>query len=236
MLIVCFFLHIKSLPNLLFCVLCLLGDQSHPFSQQTINPLACCICWAGLLGRAVFPPWNEGPNFGSYTLDHQNSKRVPEKHLLLLYLLTTPLTVWITTNSGKTSTWEAKHHTWCLLITLAGPEALTFQVLSPRQRGYRVFIHRQAWLSGFVGLKGLGNCTEQDKGEWDKFQFLLLWVPTFWDLCDPDFARSKLSYRGRRSRRSCKILTFPLHFNHWNWSSWEEVGIIQEEKILWSTY
>ena len=32
-----------------------------------INPLACCICWAGLLGRAVFPPWNEGPNSGSYT-------------------------------------------------------------------------------------------------------------------------------------------------------------------------
>ena len=31
------------------------------------------------------------------------------------------------------------------------------------------------------------------------------------DLCDPDFAKSKLSYRGRRSRRLCKILTFPLH-------------------------
>ena len=60
------FLHIKSLPNLLFGVLCLPGDQSHPFAQPTINPLACCICWAGLLGRVVFPPWNEGPNFGSY--------------------------------------------------------------------------------------------------------------------------------------------------------------------------
>ena len=62
-----FFLHIKSLPNLLFGVLCLTGDQSHPFAQPTINPLACCICWAGLFGRAVFPPWNEGPNLGSYT-------------------------------------------------------------------------------------------------------------------------------------------------------------------------
>ena len=30
------------------------------------------------------------------------------------------------------------------------------------------------------------------------------------DLCDPDFARGKLSYRGRTSRL-CKILTFPLH-------------------------
>ena len=62
------FLSIKSLPNLLFGVLCLPGDQGHPFAQPTINPLACCICWAGLLGRAVFPPWNEGWNFGSYIL------------------------------------------------------------------------------------------------------------------------------------------------------------------------
>ena len=30
------------------------------------------------------------------------------------------------------------------------------------------------------------------------------------DLNNPDFARSMLSYRGRRSRRLCKILTFPL--------------------------
>ena len=58
----------KSSPNLLFGVLCLPGDQSHPFAQPTINPRACCICWAGLLGRAVFPPWNEGPNFGSYNM------------------------------------------------------------------------------------------------------------------------------------------------------------------------
>ena len=36
------------------------------FAQPTINPLACCICWTGWLGRAVIPPWNEGPNFGSY--------------------------------------------------------------------------------------------------------------------------------------------------------------------------
>ena len=67
MLIVWVFLHIKSSPNLLFGVLCLPGDQSHLFAQPTVNPLACCICWAGLLGRAVFPPWNEGPDFGSYS-------------------------------------------------------------------------------------------------------------------------------------------------------------------------
>ena len=87
---------------------------------------------------------------------------------------------------------------------------LTLQTLSPEQRGYRVFIHGQAWLSGFAGLQGLDDCKEQDKGEWDKLQFLVLWVPTFWDLCDPDFARSKLSYRGRRSKRLCKISIFPL--------------------------
>ena len=63
------FLSIKSLPNLLFEVLCLPGDRSHPVAQPTINPLACCICWAHLLGRAVFPPWNKGRNSGSYTLE-----------------------------------------------------------------------------------------------------------------------------------------------------------------------
>ena len=29
--------------------------------------------------------------------------------------------------------------------------------------------------------QGLGNCKEQDKGEWDKLQFLVPSVPTFWD-------------------------------------------------------
>ena len=64
MLIVWFFVY-KKLAQ--FGVLCLPGDQSHPFAQPSINPLLCCICWTGLLGRVVFPPWNEGPNFGSYT-------------------------------------------------------------------------------------------------------------------------------------------------------------------------
>ena len=40
------FLSMKSLPNLLFGVLCLPGDQSQPFAQSTINPLA--IASAGL--------------------------------------------------------------------------------------------------------------------------------------------------------------------------------------------
>ena len=74
------FLSIKSLPNLLFGVLCLPGGQSHPFEQPTINPLACCICWAGLLGCAVFPPWNEGPNSGSYN-KRQNYKTLRRKHV-----------------------------------------------------------------------------------------------------------------------------------------------------------
>ena len=41
------FLSIKSLPNLLFGVLCLPGDQSHPFAQPTINPLR--VASAGLV-------------------------------------------------------------------------------------------------------------------------------------------------------------------------------------------
>ena len=75
----------------------------------------------------------------------------------------------------------------------------------------RVFLHGQAWLSRFVGFQGLDDYKEQDRGEWSKLQSLVLWVPTFWDLRDPDFARSKLSYRGKMSRKLCKILTFPLH-------------------------
>ena len=78
------FLHIKSLPNLLFGVLCLPGDQSHPFAQLTINPLACCIRWAGLLGRAVFPPWNEGPNFGSYKVKDRHDTQVQEDSFVIM--------------------------------------------------------------------------------------------------------------------------------------------------------
>ena len=114
----------------------------------------------------------------------------------------------------ETSNRETKHHTWGVrelrFITLVGLEELTLQALSPKQRGYRVFIQGQALLSGFAGLQGLGDCKEQNKSKWDKLQFLVLWVPTFWNLPDPDFARRKLSYRGRTSRRLCKILTFPL--------------------------
>ena len=47
---------------------------------------------------------------------------------------------------AETSTRETKHHTRRVgelrFITLAGPEELTLQALSPEQRGYRVFIDR----------------------------------------------------------------------------------------------
>ena len=61
-----FFAH-KTCP--ICCSVCSASQEIRVtrFAQPTINPLACCICWAGLLGRAVFPPWNKGPNFGSYT-------------------------------------------------------------------------------------------------------------------------------------------------------------------------
>ena len=70
MLIVWFFVY-KKLAQFAVRVLCLPGDRSHPVAQPTINPLACCICWARLLGHAVFPPWNKGPNSGSYTSNSQ---------------------------------------------------------------------------------------------------------------------------------------------------------------------
>ena len=47
---------------------------------------------------------------------------------------------------AETSTRETKHHTRRVgelrFITLAGPEELTLQALSPKQRDYRVFIDR----------------------------------------------------------------------------------------------
>ena len=46
-------------------------------------------------------------------------------------------------NVAETSTSETKHHTWrageLRFITLVGPEELTLQALSTKQRGYRVF-------------------------------------------------------------------------------------------------
>ena len=76
------FLHIKSLPNLLFSVLCLPGDQSHQFAQPTINLLR--VATAGL-GRAVFPPWNEGPNFGSYIPTFCPTVALKKDHISVIY-------------------------------------------------------------------------------------------------------------------------------------------------------
>ena len=59
-------LHIKLAQFAVRCALPPRRSES-PVCAKTINPLACCICWAGLLGRAVFPPWNKGQNSGSYT-------------------------------------------------------------------------------------------------------------------------------------------------------------------------
>ena len=48
---------------------------------------------------------------------------------------------------AETSNRETKHHAWRVgelrFIMPVGPEELTLQALSPEQRGYRVFIHRQ---------------------------------------------------------------------------------------------
>ena len=69
----------------------------------------------------------------------------------------------------ETSNRETKHHTWGVrelrFIILVGLEELTLQALSPKQRGYRVFIQGQALLSGFAGLQGLGDCKEQNKSK-----------------------------------------------------------------------
>ena len=52
-------------------------------------------------------------------------------------------------NVAETSNRETKHHTHRVgelrFITLADPEELTLQNLSPEQRGYRVFIDLLSW-------------------------------------------------------------------------------------------
>ena len=54
MLIVWFFLSIKSLPNLLFGVLCFPGDQSHPVCT-TVNKPSCVLHLLGwLIGSRGF--------------------------------------------------------------------------------------------------------------------------------------------------------------------------------------
>ena len=50
------------------------------------------------------------------------------------------------------------------------------------------------------------------------------------DLRDLDFARSKLSYRGRRSRRLCKILTFPLR-EYWSGLPFPSLGDLPDQGL-----
>ena len=51
-------------------------------------------------------------------------------------------------NVAETNTRKTKHHTQRVrelsFIKPADPEELTLQALSPEQKGYRVFIHREA--------------------------------------------------------------------------------------------
>ena len=91
MLIMWFFLPIKACP--ICCSVCSASQEMRvtQFVQPTINPLACCICWTGLLGRAVFPPWNECPNFGSYS---QCLYCVKDCIYLLMVPYKVPQTVW----------------------------------------------------------------------------------------------------------------------------------------------
>ena len=56
----------------------------------------------------------------------------------------TGLSIKVATVVAETSTGETKHHTQRVgelrFITLVGPQELTLTALSPKQRGYKVFI------------------------------------------------------------------------------------------------
>ena len=53
-----------------------------------------------------------------YLLDHQKSKRIPEKKKSALLTTPTPLTAWITTNCGKFLEMGIPDHLTCLLRNL----------------------------------------------------------------------------------------------------------------------
>ena len=63
------FLHIKSLPNLLFGVLCLPGDQSHPVCA-TDNKPSCVLHLLGwCIGSRGFSSLEQRPEFSVLQLD-----------------------------------------------------------------------------------------------------------------------------------------------------------------------
>ena len=62
MLIMCFFAY-KSLPNLLFGVLCLPGDQSHPVCTTDNKPSCVLHLLDWIIGSRGFPSLQQRPEF-----------------------------------------------------------------------------------------------------------------------------------------------------------------------------
>ena len=62
MLIMWFFAH-KSLPNLLFGVLCLPGDQSHPFCATDNKPSCMLHLLGSFIGSGGFSSLERRPEF-----------------------------------------------------------------------------------------------------------------------------------------------------------------------------
>ena len=74
--------------------------------------------------QAGFTKGRETRDNCQHPVDHWKSKRLPEKHLLLLYWLSKPLTVWITTNWKILKEMGIPYQFTCLLRNLCtGQEA-----------------------------------------------------------------------------------------------------------------
>ena len=137
-------------------------DDKQPKKTRTAEPSPTSFPFPGLkvslfqIGKSylehMFLLYNTFPSTPQKLLHSLHSAAVlfPSNNALLSSGISHPcfVTSW-NYSVTETSNWETKHHIWRVgelrFITPAGPEELTFQALSPEQRGYRVFTGRLQW-------------------------------------------------------------------------------------------
>ena len=98
---------------------------SHTSKVNTQNsPSKASTVWTSKCSSWIEKRQRKQRSNCQHPLNHQKSKKVPEKHLLLLYWLCQIVTVWITTNWRILKEMGISDHLTCLLRNLyAGQQA-----------------------------------------------------------------------------------------------------------------